>query len=99
MTELDIQPTKRIGKYLLTFVAVPVGALVAWLTLLGALYIPVDSPAVWLGVPALTLAGLTWLLLRRARWWAALFAASGVLALGFSVFLFWQFGQGMENLD
>ncbi len=100
MTETVQAPRPvRSRTVLLSVLAVPVGALVSWLALLGALYVPIDNPLVWLGVPLSVVAALAWLATRRSRWVGASLAVAGVLTLVFFVWLFSQFGQGMEGFD
>jgi len=77
----------------------PAGAVLAWLALLGALYIPTDNPAVWLGVPLLVVAALAYFTARWSRWLGLSLAVAGVLTLGFFIWLFGQLGQGMQDFD
>lgn len=89
----------------LSLLAVPAGALLAWLALLGTVYIPTDSPLVWLGIPLLVVAApLIWAATRRpaasrvALLVAGVLALAGVITVVFFAWLFWQLGSGLERL-
>ena len=97
------------GKAVLLLVAVPVGALLAWLALLGSTTLPTDRPSLYLGLPIVVVVAVAVALPRLARslprWrtfavvagWAV--AAGGLLTLTFFMWLFWQMGSGMEHFD
>jgi hypothetical protein len=91
--------TGTTRKVTLAALAVPVGAVLAWLTFVAATYVPTDNIGLGLGLPVLILAAAGWLTFRRAPSFAVMLVSSGLLALTLMVWVLWQFGQGMENFD